>query len=115
MQDLVENKELIKNDIEKTNKAVLDEYDKHTNKYQSHKQALNDLIQQRQQKKKLDSLMMAATLSPGGKLIFPDPENKMSLGPDQISNPFIEKSDIVNHKMKIHKKDLVHDNIQTMY
>jgi hypothetical protein len=48
---------------------------------------------------------MSATLSPGGKLIFPDPNNKISLGPDQISNPFIEKSDIVNHKMNIHKKD----------
>lgn len=59
--------------------------------------------------------MMSATLSPGGKLIFVDPANKISLGPDQISNPFIEKADIVNHKMKIHKNDMKRDNIQTMY
>ena len=58
---------------------------------------------------------MQATLSPGGKLTFRDHQNKVSLGPDQISNPFIEKSDIVNHKRKIQQIDQKRDMIQTMY
>lgn len=51
------------------------------------------------EKKKIELSFMQSTLSPGGKLIF-NPGGQ-SLEVEQISNPFIEKSDIVNHKKKI--------------
>jgi len=44
--------------------------------------------------------MMLSTLSPGGKMNWYSAERR-SLGPDDISNPFVEKADIVNHKRKI--------------
>jgi len=66
---------------------------------------LEELITERAEQKRLDDLFMQATLSPGGRLTFVDPQRKVSLNPDEISNPFIEKSDIVNHKRKIYQLD----------
>jgi hypothetical protein len=55
---------------------------------------------------------MLSTLSPGGKIQWVTP-GKPYLGVQ--SNPFIEKSDIVNHKEKIQKIDQNRDLIQTIY
>ena len=44
---------------------------------------------------------MLSTLSPGGTMQWMSPDDKKSIDVDMISNPFIEKSDIVNHKKKI--------------
>ena len=41
-----------------------------------------------------------STLSPGGKSLFYNLETHRSPNINEISNPFIEKSDIVNHKKR---------------
>jgi len=41
-----------------------------------------------------------STLSPGGKNLVYDFETHRSPNVNEISNPFIEKSDIVNHKRR---------------
>ena len=56
---------------------------------------------------------MLSTLSPGGKLQWYD--NKKYLGPDDISNPFVEKSDIVNHNKKIKEHEEKRENVQKLY
>ena len=43
---------------------------------------------------------MLSTLSPGGKSLLYDLETHRSPDINMISNPFIEKSDIVNHKKR---------------
>jgi len=48
---------------------------------------------------------MLSTLGPGGNMNWMSPDDKRSLDIDMISNPFIEKSDIVNHKKKIAQID----------
>lgn len=60
-------------------------------------------------------MLMLSTLSPGGKLQWISADNPKYLGPDDISNPFIEKSDIVNHKRKIADIDNQRDNVQKLY
>jgi len=60
-------------------------------------------------------MLMLSTLSPGGKVQWVSVDNPKPLGPDDISNPFIEKSDIVNHNMKIGQIEQKRDNIQKMY
>lgn len=37
---------------------------------------------------------------------------RKSLGPDDISNPFVEKADIANHKRKISQIDNTKEKIQ---
>jgi len=41
-----------------------------------------------------------STLSPGGKSLVYNLETHQSPNINEISNPFIEKSDIVNHKRR---------------
>ena len=62
---------------------------------------LKKMLAERKQQKKLDAMLMLSTLSPGGKVQWVNLDNPKPLGPDDISNPFIEKSDIVNHNTKI--------------
>jgi len=45
-------------------------------------------------------MMLLSTLSPGGKMQWIKPGESTYLSEDMISNPFIEKSDIVLHKKK---------------
>ena len=56
------------------------------------------MLRERSEKKKFDAMLMLSTLSPGGKLQWYD--NKKYLGPDDISNPFVEKSEIVFNATK---------------
>lgn len=58
---------------------------------------------------------MLSTLSPGGKLNWHKPGQKNYLGPDDISNPFIEKSDIANHIKKIEEREKYREDIQQVY
>lgn len=58
---------------------------------------------------------MLSTLSPGGKIQWIDPSSPRSLAATDISNPFVEKSDIANHKKKIQQIDLKKERIQNMY
>lgn len=46
-------------------------------------------------------MLMMSTLSPGGKVQWINIDNPKSPGVDEISNPFVEKSDYVNHQIKI--------------
>ena len=55
---------------------------------------------------------MLSTLSPGGKIQWVTP-GQPPQGP--LANPFIEKSDIVNHKNRFNKIDQKREMIQTMY
>ena len=76
---------------------------------------LKKLILERKEQKKLDQLLMLSTLSPGGKIQWVDPSSPKGLSATDISNPFVEKSDIVNHKRKIHQIDARRERIQSMY
>jgi hypothetical protein len=58
---------------------------------------------------------MLSTLSPGGKVQWIDPSSPKSLAATDISNPFIEKSDIANHNRKIHLIDQNKERIQSLY
>lgn len=76
---------------------------------------LRKLIMERKEAKKLESLLMLSTLSPGGKVQWIDPSSPKSLAISDISNPFIEKSDIANHKRKISLIDQNKERIQSLY
>jgi hypothetical protein len=67
-------------------------------KKEKYKQELKQLMIEKKEKRKFEQLMMLSTLSPGGKIQWVTP-GKPIQGP--LANPFIEKSDIVNHKNKI--------------
>jgi hypothetical protein len=57
---------------------------------------------------------MRSTLSPGGGVHWGtlDERDRRSLGPDDISNPFVEKSDFENHKKKMVEINKQRENIQ---
>ena len=76
---------------------------------------MRKLILERKEQKKLDQLLMLSTLSPGGKIQWIDPTSPKSLNATDISNPFVEKSDIVNHKKKITQIDRNRERIQNLY
>ena len=59
--------------------------------------------------------MMLSTLSPGGKVQWIKPGESTYISEDMISNPFIEKSHIVQHKKKIQDIDKKREMIQSMY
>ena len=67
---------------------------------------------ERKEKHKFEQLQMLSTLSPGGKIQWVTP-GQPPQGP--LANPFIEKSDIVNHKNRFNKIDQKREMIQTMY
>jgi len=54
-------------------------------------------------------LIQKSSLSPGGEMMWMK-DNK-TLDADMISNPFIEKSDIVNHRRKIRAIDMKREMI----
>ena len=54
---------------------------------------------------------MLSTLSPGGGVNW-GTDGRQFLGPDDISNPFVEKSDIANHIKKMGEIDQNRENIQ---
>lgn len=62
------------------------------------------MLQERKQQKRLEAMQMLSTLSPGGKVQWVTMDSR-PLGPDDISNPFIEKSDYKNHQKKIAEID----------
>ena len=95
-------------------KNILKEAEAEVDKRKHYEKELRKLILERKEQRKLDQLMMLSTLSPGGKMNWYSTERK-SLGPDDISNPFVEKADIVNHKRKISMIDTAKEKIQTMY
>ena len=70
---------------------------------ENYKLELKKIIIEKKEKKKLDSLLNTyQTLSPEGKKFWDIKSGKVSnFDVDMISNPFVEKSDIVNHKKKI--------------
>ena len=81
-------------------------------KKDKYKEELRTLVLEKKEQRKFEQLQMLSTLSPGGKIQWVTPGQPFQ-GP--LSNPFIEKSDIVNHKKKIMKIDQKRDMIQTMY
>ena len=71
------------------------------------------MLEDRKKQKKLDAILMLSTLSPGGKMQWLD--QPRYLAPEEISNPFVEKSDFANHIKKIQSIDRKRDGIQEMY
>lgn len=58
---------------------------------------------------------MLSTLSPGGGVHWGSLIDRKYLGPDDISNPFVEKSDYENHRKRMSEIDQQRENIQQIY
>ena len=96
--DLDENKKLAVADVKKANADILREEKTNRDKYSTYAKQLSELITARKEQKILETVLMNQTLQPGGKVNWYNPHNPVP--PTELSNPFIEKSDIVNHKQK---------------
>ena len=106
---------LDKAEIVKASRDILAEQVHEQEKKEYYDKELKKMLRERKKQKKLDAILMLSTLSPGGKMQWASLEKPKSLRADDISNPFIEKSDIVNHKMKIAIIDKQREDIQDMY
>ena len=108
--------QIVRNDLKNTKKDVHDRYNTFVGRNAQYRRDLDDILVDKQQQLRLNSIVDQAVLSPGGKLAFREPDHRRrSLAPDELSNPFIEKSGIITHRKKMQMIDQGRDRIQLMY
>ena len=110
-----EHQELNEQEIAKASRDIIAERLKEKEKRDYYDKELKKMLLERKEQKKLDAILMLSTLSPGGKMQWASLEKPRPLRADDISNPFIEKSDIVNHKKKIAIIDKQRDDIHNTH